>query len=127
MPSNVNISPGDMDSDMSIGSISSDVVRKTAISVPSETVPAAKRDAIAPEKPHCGISPKQLPSRGPAFPEAATSLLTLLPALCSIISMSRYVINNTGKIFNVSNRASRKASNIIIPLIVIFPAPRGKA
>ena len=49
------------------GSISSEVAKKTASMVPTETEPVENRLAAAPEMPHCGTMPRSPPSAGPAL------------------------------------------------------------
>ncbi|MBR6839760.1 MAG: hypothetical protein IKM82_04140, partial [Oscillospiraceae bacterium] len=51
-----------------IGSISSEVERNTAISVPLVISPSVNRLAVAAENPHCGITPSALPMACPHFP-----------------------------------------------------------
>ena len=52
-------------SEIKIGSISSEVDRKTAIRVPTEITPPANRLEAAAEKPHCGRIPTAAPISGP--------------------------------------------------------------
>ena len=55
-------------SEIRIGSISSDVDRKTAIIVPTVMTPPEYRFAAAAENPHCGTTPSIPPITGPFFP-----------------------------------------------------------
>ncbi len=51
-----------------MGSISSDVERNTANSVPSVMTRPAHSVAAAAENPHCGTAPTTAPTTGPAAP-----------------------------------------------------------
>ena len=60
--------------EMNIGSISSDVLRKTEMSVPAVMTPPEYRLAAPAEKPHCGTSPSPAPSRCPYLLTPESSL-----------------------------------------------------
>ena len=70
-----------------IASISSEVDRKTASSVPTVMTPPAYRLDAAAEKPHCGRIPVNAPGSGPHLPERASR-----PADRSSVFRSRYSI-----------------------------------
>ena len=67
-----------------MGSISSDVERKTAMSVPLVTRPLTYRLAVAAEKPHCGITPRTDPRTGPSRPARWTISTVFSSAFASI-------------------------------------------
>lgn len=70
---------GETASDINIGSISSEVDKYTAISVPNViTLPAYKFVADT-EKPHCGNTPNMLPIIGPHFPDFFIALFVYAP------------------------------------------------
>ena len=76
-------------SEISIGSISSDVDKNIAISVPSVIIlPAYKLEATA-EKPHCGTTPKIPPHKGPSLPDFLTISFVFPSVLCSIYSINK--------------------------------------
>ena len=75
-------------SEMNIGSISSDVERNTAISVPTEITPPAKRLDAAAENPHWGSIPAAPPISGPKRPAFSSMAVVLFSVLCSIYSMA---------------------------------------
>ena len=83
------ISPGGTLRESRIGSISSEVERNTAISVPLVISPSVNRLAVAAENPHCGITPSALPMAGPHFPARWISAMVLSSARCSSSSISR--------------------------------------
>ena len=64
-----------------MGSISSEVDRNTANSVPSVMTRPAHSVAAAAEKPHCGTMPTSAPTTGPAAPARRTALLGLVARL----------------------------------------------
>ena len=72
-----------------MGSISSEVDRNTANSVPSVMTRPAHSVAAAAEKPHCGTMPTSAPTTGPAAPARRTASSALSPALCSSHSIAR--------------------------------------
>ena len=76
-------------SDIRIGSISSDVDRTIATSVPTVITLPVKRFAAAAEKPHCGIAPTSAPGIGPSTPARFIMLAVFSDALCSINSIRR--------------------------------------
>ena len=75
--------------DMKIGSISSEVDKNTAASVPAVIRPPAKRFAAAAENPHWGNTPIIPPNSGPAFPAFRMVAWVRLPVLCSSHSITR--------------------------------------
>ena len=107
------ITTGFTASDIRIGSISSEVDRNTAISVPMViTLPAYILDAVT-ENPHWGKIPRTDPHSGPTLPAFFKAALDLSPSLSSIYSIKRYVTNRNGRSLRLSIIASRIASNII--------------
>ena len=79
-----------------IGSISSDVDRYTAISVPMVIILPEYRLEAAAENPHWGMIPNNAPQMGPDFFAAPILALPASPALCSISSINKYVIYKNG-------------------------------
>ena len=106
---------GETASDMNIGSISSDVDKYTAISVPNVITRPAYKFVADTENPHCGNAPNILPIIGPHFPDFFIAFFVLCPILCSIYSIIKYVINRNGNSFMASINVSSIISNIIIP------------
>ena len=96
-----------------IGSISSEVERNTARSVPIVMAPAAYRLEAAPEKPHWGIKPRAAPRAGPAPLDRCSRRAIRPPAWCSRYSMNKYVRNKIGRSLPVSSSASNRASSIV--------------
>ena len=92
------------------GSISSEVERKTATSVPSVTTRPAYSVAAIAENPHCGTMPNNDPTTGPAAPARLIAPLTRSPATCSSVSRARYVTNKNGTSDSVSLPASSRIS-----------------
>ena len=74
---------------MKMGSISSDVDRNTANSVPSVMTRPAQSVAATAENPHCGTTPTTAPTMGPAAPARCTAACALPPVLCSSHSITR--------------------------------------
>ena len=89
-------------SEIRIGSISSDVDRKTAIIVPTVMTPPEYRFAAAAENPHCGTTPRIPPITGPFFPAPRSIRTVFWPALFSRYSIARYVRKRKGISFTVS-------------------------
>ena len=104
--------------EMRMGSISSEVDKKTASSVPSVITLPEKKLAAAAEKPHWGISPSTPPRRGPHFPALRIIPFVLSLVRCSMYSISRYVTNKKGRVFKVSITQSRIKSVILFLLSV---------
>lgn len=98
--------------DSKIGSISSEVDRNTARSVPMVMVPAAYKLEAAPENPHWGTKPNAAPRAGPAPLDRWRQRPSRPPAWCSRYSMSKYVKNKIGRSLPVSTSASNRASSI---------------
>ena len=65
VPNIFRIMIGETDSEINIGSISSDVDKYTDISVPSVITLAAYKFVADTENPHCGNMPNMLPNNGP--------------------------------------------------------------
>lgn len=72
-----------------MGSISSEVERNTANSVPSVITRPAYSVAAAAENPHWGTTPRNAPTMGPAAPACRMASWVLPPVLCSSHSMAR--------------------------------------
>ena len=115
IPNIFNIIIGETASDINIGSISSDVDKYTAISVPNVITRPAYKFVADTEKPHCGNAPRTLPIIGPHFPDFFIACFVLCPILCSIYSIIKYVINKKGNNFIASTNVSCIISNIFIP------------
>ena len=75
-------------SDIKIGSISSDVERKTASSVPIEISPPEYRLAAAAENPHCGTTPTAAPAAGLKRPNFCSRFTDAFDALRSSTSIT---------------------------------------
>ena len=65
-------------SDKKIGSISSEVDKNTATSVPIVMIPPEYRFEAATENPHCGKIPATPPAIGPSLPACAGLMLQIL-------------------------------------------------
>ena len=76
-------------SDKKIGSISSEVDKNTATSVPIVMIPPEYRFEAATENPHCGKIPATPPAIGPSLPAFRIHALVFVLVLCSRYSMSR--------------------------------------
>ena len=101
-PSIFKMTMGSTCSAMKMGSISSEVERNTAISVPNVITRPAYSVAAAAENPHWGNTPSTAPIAGPAAPALRIAASALSPALCSSASMARYVTNKKGTSRSVS-------------------------
>lgn len=103
--------------EIKIGSISSDVLRKTAIRVPAVITPPEYRLAAAADSPHCGIRPSPAPITWPNLPTRERSCTDCSSVLRSSHSMARYVMKRNGTIdavsFIVSIKESRKISAML--------------
>ena len=75
--------------EIKIGSISSEVDKKTANNVPNDITPPEKRLAAAAENPHCGTIPKRPPITGPALPTFLNASADLSSVFRSRNSMNR--------------------------------------
>ena len=96
------IVPAPTDDERNIGSISSEVERKTAIRVPAVITPPEYRLAAAAENPHCGIRPMPAPAMCPNFPMRAKRSTDCSSVLLSSHSMAKYVRNRNGTSVSVS-------------------------
>ena len=72
-----------------MGSISSEVDRNTAKSVPSVMTRPAHSVAATAEKPHWGTTPRKAPTMGPAAPACRIAAWVFSPVLCSSHSMAK--------------------------------------
>ena len=97
-------------SEIKMGSISSEVDRKTAIRVPAVIRPPEYRLEAAAENPHWGTAPRAAPARGPKRPVRRTARAERSPARCSRYSITRYVKNRKGSSLAVSSRACSRQS-----------------
>ena len=70
---------GETDSEIKIGSISSEVDKYTAINVPNVITLAAYKLVADTEKPHCGKIPKTLPKKGPNLSDFFIIFLIYFP------------------------------------------------
>ena len=74
-----------------MGSISSEVERKTASNVPIVMIRPAYRLAATVEKPHWGTTPSRPPTRGPKRPAFFITASVCPSRWCSRYSIARYV------------------------------------
>ena len=74
---------------MNTGTISSEVERITATSVPIVMTRPEKSVAAMAENPHCGTAPSAAPTAGPAAPARETISSMRFPAECSSASIAR--------------------------------------